>query len=36
MFPKAEPRETLGFEGNKIDCFTRDQSLSVLLYSWKF
>ena len=25
-----------GFEGHKINCFPRDQSLSVLLYSWKF
>ena len=27
------PRETLIFQGNKINCFPRDQSLSVLLYS---
>ena len=32
-FPKAEPRETLRFEENKISCFPRDQSLSHLLYS---
>ena len=25
-----------GFEGNKINCFPRDQSLSDLVYSWKF
>ena len=30
MFPEAEPRETLRFEGNKINCFPRDQSLRVL------
>ena len=28
--------ETLRFEGNKINCFPRDQSLSDLLYSRKF
>ena len=37
MFPEAEPRETLRktlrFEGNKINCFPRDQSLSDLFYS---
>ena len=33
MFPEAELRETLRFEGNKINCFPRDQSLSDLLYS---
>ena len=33
MFPEAEPRGTLRFEGNKINCFPRDQSLSDLLYS---
>ena len=33
MFPKVEPRETLRFEGNKINCFPKDQSLSDLLYS---
>ena len=26
MFPEAELRETLRFEGNKINCFPRDQS----------
>ena len=31
-----EPRETLRFEGNKMNCFPRDQSLSDLFYSWKF
>ena len=36
MFFETEPRETLRFEGNKINCFPRDQSLSDLLYSWKF
>ena len=30
------PRGTLRFEGNKINCCPRDQSLSDLLYSWKF
>ena len=33
MFPEAEPRETLRFEGNEINCFPRDQSLTDLLYS---
>ena len=33
MFPEVEPRGTLRFEGNKINCFPRDQSLSNLLYS---
>ena len=32
MFPEVKPR----FEGNKMSCFPRDQSLSDLLYSWKF
>ena len=32
MFPEVKTR----FEGNKISCFPRDQSLSDLLYSWKF
>ena len=31
--PSGNPRR---FEGNKINCFPRDQSLSNLLYSWKF
>ena len=31
-----DPRETLRFEGNKMNSFPRDQSLSDLLYSWKF
>ena len=26
-FPKAQPRETLRFEGNNINCFPRNQSL---------
>ena len=30
------PRKTLRFEGNKINCFPRDQSSGELLYSWKF
>ena len=29
-------QETLRFKGNKIDCFSRDQSLRDLLYSWEF
>ena len=33
MFPETKPRETLGFEGNKIHCSPRDQSLSDLLHS---
>ena len=33
MFPETKSRETLRFEGNKIHCFPRDQSLSDLLYS---
>ena len=33
MFPETKLRETLRFEGNKILCSPRDQSLSVLLYS---
>ena len=32
MFPEVKLR----FEVNKINCFLRDQSLSDLLYSWKF
>ena len=32
MFPETKSRETLRFEGNKINCFPRDQSLSDLLY----
>ena len=35
MFPEAQPRETVRFEGNKMNCFPRDQSLSDLLYSTK-
>ena len=31
--PSGNPRR---FEGNKINCFPRDQSLSNLLHSWKF
>ena len=33
MFPETKSRETLRFEGNKIHCFPKDQSLSDLLYS---
>ena len=33
LFPETESRETLRFEGNKIHCTPRDQSLSDLLYS---
>ena len=33
LFPDNLPRETLRLEGNKINCFPRDQSLSDLLYS---
>ena len=33
MFPETKSRETLRFEGNKIYCSPRDQSLSDLLYS---
>ena len=31
MFLEGEPSETLRFEGNKINCFPRDQSLSDLI-----
>ena len=34
-FPRM-PMKTLRFKGSKIDCFPKDQSLSDLLYSWKF
>ena len=33
MFPESKSRETLRYEGNKIHCSPRDQSLSDLLYS---
>ena len=34
MFPETKSRETLRFEGNKIHCSPRDQSLSDLfIYS---
>ena len=33
MFPETKSRETLRFEGNKIHCSPRDQSLSDLLCS---
>ena len=33
IFPEMKLRETLRFEGNKIHCSPRDQSLSDLLYS---
>ena len=32
MFPETKSKETWKFEGNKIYCFPRDQSLSDLLY----
>ena len=32
----TEQRKTLRFEGKKIHCFPRNQSLSDLLYNWKF
>ena len=31
VFPETKSREILKFEGNKIHCFPRDQSLSDLL-----
>ena len=36
MFPETKSRETLRFEGNKIDCSPRDQSLSVKYYIAKY
>ena len=33
MFLETKSRKTLRFEGNKIHCSPRDQSLSDLLYS---
>ena len=33
MIPETKSRKTLRFEGNKIRCSPRDQSLSELLYS---
>ena len=33
MFPETKSGETLRFEGSKIHCSARDQSLSDLLYS---
>ena len=33
MFPETKSRGTLRFQGNKIHCSPRDQSLSDLLYS---
>ena len=33
LFPETKSRETERFEGSKIYCFPRDQSLSDLLYS---
>ena len=33
MFPEAKPRETMRFEGNKVNCFPRDQLLSVYYYA---
>ena len=32
MFHEAKPRETWRFEGNKISCFPRDQSISDFIY----
>lgn len=32
-FPRAPPRETWRFSGNKINCFPRDQSLRVYYYT---
>ena len=32
MFPSTSSRETLRFPGNKIHCYSRDQSLSVNCY----
>ena len=39
IFVSSAPlRETLGFEGegNRINCFPRDQSLSDFFYSWNY
>ena len=36
MFTEAELGETFRFSGNKVNCFPGNQSLSDLLYSWKF
>ena len=36
MFPETKSRETLRFEGNKIHCSPRDQSLSVYYYMASF
>ena len=36
LFPQAKLRETLRFEGNKMNYFQRDQALSDLLSSSKF
>jgi hypothetical protein len=33
MFSETKSRETLRFEGNKINYFPREKTLSVLLYS---
>ena len=33
MFPSTSARETLRFEGNKIHCSPRDQSLSVYCFT---
>ena len=35
LIPQYPPRETSRFEGNKINCFPADKSLSDLLYSRK-
>ena len=38
MFPEAEKKGNIEIRGKQIktNCFPRDQSLNVLLYSWKF
>ena len=36
MFTEAEVGETFRFLRNKVNCFPGNQSLSDLLYSWKF
>ena len=33
MLPRGAAEGTLRFEGNEMNCFPRDQSLSDLLYS---
>ena len=36
MFPEGEPRETLRFSGNKINCFPRDQSYVICYIAGEF